>query len=170
MKGFRSFAKGLGGAVLGSGDGTSSNYAAIRSFLAAQLKYYRELQETSTPQSKHCCSALRMVCLRKIGEKPWRICVTCWQTTQRCELPAADQQLDAVRASSTWLDSIQAKLVVGAQGLPVLIATVREGHSDIDMLRGSLECLAIVMSHSGSQAEVLGKVRPRAAALKGYGN
>ena len=66
--------------------------------------------------------------------------------------------------------SIQAKLVVGAQGLPVLIAIVREGHTDLDMLRGALECLALVMSHLGSQAEGLGKVRPRAAALKGDGN
>lgn len=51
----------------------------------------------------------------------------------------------------------QAKLAVGAHGLPMLCTVVKEERQDIEMLRGALECLTIVIGPP-SQAESAGKV------------
>lgn len=51
----------------------------------------------------------------------------------------------------------QAKLAVGAHGLPLLCTVVKEERQDIEMLRGALECLTIVIGPP-SQAESAGKV------------
>ncbi len=51
----------------------------------------------------------------------------------------------------------QAKLAVGAHGLPLLCTVVKEERQDIEMLRGALECLTVVIGPP-SQAESAGKV------------
>ncbi len=51
----------------------------------------------------------------------------------------------------------QAKVAVGAHGLPVLCLVVKEERQEIEMLRGALECLTIVIGPP-SQAESAGKV------------
>jgi len=51
----------------------------------------------------------------------------------------------------------QAKSAVGAHGLPLLCTVVKEERQDIEMLRGAMECLTIVIGPP-SQAESAGKV------------
>lgn len=60
------------------------------------------------------------------------------------------------RLPSTFSE-VQARLAVGAHGLPMLCTVVKEERQDIEMLRGALECLTIVIGPP-SQAESAGKV------------
>ncbi|KAL0019412.1 hypothetical protein WJX77_011077 [Trebouxia sp. C0004] len=115
MKGFKTFAKGIGGAVLRSGDGSAE-------------------------------SAVEVL-LQRIGDG----------------VLAEDRQEALADLRDLISNSAQAKVAVGALGLPMLCTVVKEERQDIEMLRGALECLTIVIGPP-SQAESAGK-GPHPAAI-----
>ncbi|DBA66722.1 hypothetical protein WJX79_001922 [Trebouxia sp. C0005] len=115
MKGFKTFAKGIGGAVLRSGDGSAE-------------------------------SAVEVL-LQRVGDG----------------VLAEDRQEALADLRDLISNNTQARLAVGAHGLPMLCTVVKEERQDIEMLRGALECLTIVIGPP-SQAESAGK-GPHPAAV-----
>ncbi|DBB15044.1 TPA: hypothetical protein ACH3X3_004627 [Trebouxia sp. C0006] len=115
MKGFKTFAKGIGGAVLRSGDGSAESSVEVL--------------------------------LQRIGDG----------------VLAEDRQEALADLRDLMSNNAPAKLAVGAHGLPLLCTVVKEERQDIEMLRGALECLTIVIGPP-SQAESAGK-GPHPAAI-----
>ena len=175
MKGFKTFAKGIGGAVLRSGDGENTSSARSTTLkpmhsrhasdpVAAQARGHVLMPWTCTGSAESAVEVL----LQRIGDGILA------EDRQEAladlrDLISNNTQVNGTRASLPTLlfslhlspayhfNAAQAKVAVGGHGLPLLCTVIKEERQDIEMLQGALECLTIVIGPP-SQAESAGKV------------
>lgn len=161
MRGFRSFAKGLGGAVLGSSDSTLPCTLSRLS-----LENCRQV----TPRNCLLLRRQRRRCSRvsapaRVG---WSATGRQARSLRRFAGPAVAQFAGTHCTNTTVLvrhqgdlcnrSCLQAQLAVSLQGLPLLCTVIKEDREDLDMLRTALECLQLTLGHPANHITGSGKV------------